>query len=549
MASEVLERLLYKSLEKEELKEIGLFRRGKDIESHLHMVESKMEELRTKEDEKASFLFKTLAPEVETEVKCRLDYGDNKKSYQWLTTTLCRLYKLKEAKVSKLIDFLGIRQRNMKLMDFVSEIRAKGWQLMGENDPEKREEYMLMSFINGLDSKECSLAVQQLNPKSLDEAVELVKYEQNNTNYKAEVAGEQVLVMDHTVELTKQVRSMHKEIEALKSKVDHLTELLLDGKIKTPANHEKRQSFRPRFSAANNTRLQGVTCYNCNKKGHIAVNCPAPIVCKLCQKVGHRATNCRSKGRDRLRQIECDQLSEVCTEDILSFEDNPDSSQPEDTQIAMITSMENDGNPIEEGESNIAVINSAPQTNKRNFQIKEANLKRRCIRYPEEVLAWDEYITGKGKKPRTNPETVISKSKNETARNKPVVSCSVEGRMKNVFFDTGSQSNVVDSSYLGFLRKVNPSIKFLPSSGSLSCANGTQISVLGHTVLTVKIGTKICPMKFIVVDAIFPNVIVGLKQMKRDEISVVAAWDCIKIKQESLPFVSKTQPASMLSVN
>jgi hypothetical protein len=63
--------------------------------------------------------------------------------------------------------------------------------------------------------------------------------------------------------------------------------------------------------------------------------------------------------------------------------------------------------------------------------------------------------------------------------------------------------------------------------------------VYGYTFLTVGIGKRVCKMKFTITEEIFPNVIIGLKSMKEANIAIIPAWDCLRVGNESVPFISK----------
>ena len=43
-----------------------------------------------------------------------------------------------------------------------------------------------------------------------------------------------------------------------------------------------------------------------------------------------------------------------------------------------------------------------------------------------------------------------------------------------------SEVNVIDLNYLNSLEQVNPKIKFIARQGSLRCANGSRLNILGY---------------------------------------------------------------------
>ena len=90
------------------------------------------------------------------------------------------------------------------------------------------------------------------------------------------------------------------------------------------------------------------------------------------------------------------------------------------------------------------------------------------------------------------------------------------------------------------LRRKFPTLKFLRHTGSLKCANGSPIEVIGYTALTVSIGSHHFAAKYAIVNKIFPKVIIGLRTMKKESINILPAIDAIEIQGDILPFISKT---------
>lgn len=86
----------------------------------------------------------------------------------------------------------------------------------------------------------------------------------------------------------------------------------------------------------------------------------------------------------------------------------------------------------------------------------------------------------------------------------------------------------------------------MASRSSLKCANGSDLHVTGYAVMNVKLGSHIIQTKFTVVDKLSPNVILGMKFMKKLDISLNPSEQCIKIYRpgsqfaEVVPFISQS---------
>jgi len=162
-------------------------------------------------------------------------------------------------------------------------------------------------------------------------------------------------------------------------------------------------------------------------------------------------------------------------------------------------------------------------------------------KYDDEINRTADFINGVKQSSHRPARTVISQSCSEYAANKPVVKCKIANVEKNVLFDTGCESNVVDYNFLKRLSKTNH-VKMLHMTGNMKCANGSPIKIFGYTKLDVTIGDVKKRMQFTVLDEVFPNVIIGIRQMKQDHIDVQAYRDCIKVGTNCVPFVSKVKP-------
>ena len=92
-------------------------------------------------------------------------------------------------------------------------------------------------------------------------------------------------------------------------------------------------------------------------------------------------------------------------------------------------------------------------------------------KYTQDVLNTADYIEGRISKNPKPPKTVISSTRSEFAANKPIVSCNVEKVQKNVLFDSGCESNVIDESFFRYLAQCTK-LKILKCDGKMRCANG-----------------------------------------------------------------------------
>jgi hypothetical protein len=160
---------------------------------------------------------------------------------------------------------------------------------------------------------------------------------------------------------------------------------------------------------------------------------------------------------------------------------------------------------------------------------------------PKEVEDWVRYIYGQGKKPAGNP-TIISSSRPEKARNKPLVQGLIEDSPTKIFFDTGAELNIVDLAFVKELAKKDQNLKIDPSPSLIRCANDTKIKSIGKIRLRVTLNGTVMHQEFTVVEGFFPKVIVGIRQMKRYNIAVDPSQDCIWVGEVLIPFVSKIVP-------
>lgn len=395
---------------------------------------------------------------------------------------------------------------------------------------EEREKIMVMAFIEGLQNCKYSAILRKVNPETLQSAYEILKDERDDHSQiimKMKMSDD--LIVETEIEMLKQkLNTAFDEIKELKAKLSKMT--------------NTKSGERARFNG---------TCHFCKKTGHMIRDCKLIKRCQICNLTNHTTEQCYRKKENRnkrFRNVEKESVHSVTTSEIENNGENISSSHHDF---------------LNEELNDTYMLSSTTTGTKWTNHIRKNNTKMKQQIYPKEIVNWSNFIEGNGSKPKQpllkadsnqvekqlkRPTmTVISNSNPEKAANKPVVSAIVEGNVsKNIFLDSGCECNIVDFTFLRQLALQNNKIKFLrTNSGHLSCANGSKMEIIGYTTLNIIIGNKEMKMKFAVVESIFPNILIGIRSMKTENISIVPAWDCIKIANHSVPFVSKTRATNL----
>jgi predicted aspartyl protease len=162
---------------------------------------------------------------------------------------------------------------------------------------------------------------------------------------------------------------------------------------------------------------------------------------------------------------------------------------------------------------------------------------------------------GTGRKPKSvtikpkPPQTLISESHSEPARNKPVVIGKCAGLKTKLFLDSGAEMNVMDCDFLNSLSLKQIPVKFTPEAAKIQCANGTQMIVTGNAVISVEIGNVKSNQKFMIVKGLFPKIIIGIRAMKTMGILIDPGHDGIIVDGGMrIPFISHITAQSSGSI-
>jgi len=503
MATTSLDLLIQRLLIKDEIQSIGIFSTEKDVNHHLHQIDNKIMELKINDNEKRDFLFRSLSDDVKLELSALIDYEDNYNSFDYLKKKMVELYSKKKSAVSPYLELMKTKQLpGQSLKEYLSMIRIQGVKVFHNKTPKERECLLVMAFISGLRNTRLIEILKQIKPDTLEKAFDLIKNESNDENFnEANIAA---INMDNKCDCYR----YRKEIEKLSKEVQEIRNLLKNFVSKETKNFpQNERSFQ-----------ENRKCFNCGQIGHISRNCRNRPLCNFCGKTGHISQNCRQKrsqgfsNKQNIRNIN----EETCSNE----------TEVKTIDIDLRGEVVNEAFPCDENDKNIYSL-SKPSSS--SVAVPKKPL------YSKAVENWAQFINGQGNKPKKSYCT-----ENFTKSfSKPTIRSTINGVRKNILMDTGADCNVIDFGFLKKIAENNPRVKIVRSEGNLTCANNSALKLVGYTNLNVKIGQSTFYSKFLVVENISPHVIVGVKMMKRNKISVNPAKSCINIGNSETVFFAQ----------
>lgn len=484
------------------------FQIGDNINNHFSEIEKYFSEQNiSNQTDKAEKLIHSLEENAKLELQSIPNFKDKKANYEWIKDELLKLYRTKTTKVSPIITVLNCRQENMSIREYLTTIRVAGMKQMPDHDDNEREAILINIFLKGINNRNAAKATELMRPKSLEEAFNLIKKEDK----KPENYYVRKMITDADVQKSNEIEILKKRISDLEFKLKQI---------------EKNQIFKKHFyhEKASNDQKRKSECYNCKEEGHIARNCLKPLRCNHCKKTGHIARFCKN---NKFQQ----------KQNIRQFQDTNSNQEIEYDEVSCDNqSIVTDYKSKLEDENGLFTIVSNQKKTKKQFRPEK--------KYPNDIIEIEKFINGSSK---INPikkaaKTMISESRSEPAANKPIVGGYIEDKYEKIFIDSGAESSIIDHGLFQKLREKH-GVKLYRSNKTLSCANGSKIKVIGCSMLKIKIGNKIERINMIVVENLFPRVIIGIKEMKRLNIAVMPANDCIIVGEKQIPFISKVREA------
>jgi len=385
----------------------------------------------------------------------------------------------------------------MTLRQYLTTIRVAGVREMPDDDESDREKMLLSIFLKGVNNRLAARATEIMKPKTLEEAYNFMKKED-----KAQYS-DKLRIINNDINTEK-----WQEMEVLKRKI-----IELEHRIKYLERNREINS--PKFPAQK--MKQEIKCFNCNGKGHIARSCNKPLVCTNCKKSGHISRFCKNAERPNFQK-----------EAFRRCEETNDYSNIEYDEATCDDDKESEDNEL------FKIVFRKEKKSKIKKQFK------RNVNYPADIIKLDEYIQIYRFTMYREQRRIISDTKKKPAAyaNKPIVKGRVEREEEKIFIDSGAESTIMDLNLFQKIRE-KEGVKLFKSNKALKCANGSSIKVIGYSFINVTIGNKIERIKMTIVDKLFPRVIIGLRDMKKMNISILPKIDCVIVDDIKIPFISK----------
>jgi len=281
---------LFQYLRREFVKPPKEYHRGQNIEEYITSVSEYCDAMGAREADRIYIIINNLNDEVKYELFALPDYNVNSKDMDWIIATLIQLNKTRTTVVAPLLELMKIRQTETQtVMDFATRLRIKAFQLMGHDDPLKREKFLIKAFLKGLYNRRLAASIPLMEPETLTEAIEIAKREKGNSreNDGQHKTDGMCAIMNSALQDEQRINGLEREISMLREKLDYLISIVKVGNQNFVHENRTKEGGQRRMQqrTSQQSRKFEIKCFNCNMLGHLARDCKAP--CKICHKTNH----------------------------------------------------------------------------------------------------------------------------------------------------------------------------------------------------------------------------------------------------------------------
>lgn len=562
------------------------FVKGHHFGHHVKLVKRFLTDTKAPTEYHLAILINSLDEECQLELFANPRY-DDELNFEQAGELMMELFDAKRGPLAKFLDILEQTQEPQETAsEFLSKLRVFAFRLMGDSSSKQREECVLPAFLNGLRNRTIAKAVQAMNPGDAEEALKMTKEAERcskRTHQKEMHATGDCFGMTGKVnqegfqrfeqhdrdldELKRQVQFLSQQVTFLTSKLNHL-ERERKGPSRTRAYAEvaRNNDFKSgqfvgyqRNQARRQQPVRAGVCWNCNGN-HLLRDCTRKITCNKCNMTGHVGRFCGNANAIRYLHEERSDGGDKNESAAPSFIEENETNSLEDFDTPDLLAVDGNVN---------GKMTTKSSTQKRRKQNGRDKAKGDRLRHIEE---WVSYINGHAKKmpehahlergyfqdckemrqrgyrkPVNYSRTVISQSRSEEARNKPLVMGKCGSSMTPILIDSGAGLNVIDESFVNSLSS-ECIIRRNNWEGKIRCANDQVVRSKGNITLMVKIGSFIDKMVFSIMPNLFPKVIIGLRQMKASKMVIDPPHDSLWIENERVQFISKTESVEKVNM-
>ena len=142
-----------------------------------------------------------------------------------------------------------------------------------------------------------------------------------------------------------------------------------------------------------------------------------------------------------------------------------------------------------------------------------------------------------------NAMTVAAETKKNITISKPIISVKLQNKNCKTLLDTRADVNVALASLLNKML-----INFqrpMPREGCvIKCANNSSMKILGDIHLPLSIGVQTKAVRFLVVNDLKPNLIIGVTGLKRMKVDIFMKNSYIKCMGIEIPFFESINSSS-----